>query len=86
MYGLIGAGRQFKGEAMQGLSDVANTDQQREMTNQSLKNAKKMQEKSTMASGAVTGAMIGAQYGSIGGVPGMAIGAGIGLLAGWELS
>lgn len=87
-YGLIQSGRGMKGEALQGLSDVARNNEQREQTNQGLKDAKRSQEMSTMATGAVTGAMAasGAKAGMFAGPMGMAIGAGLGLLAGWALS
>lgn len=82
-YGLIQSGRNIRREAMQGLSDVARNNEQREQTNQSLKEAKRQQETVSSASGAVMGAQIGTQV-----MPGWgtAIGAGLGLLAGWALS
>lgn len=85
-YGLVGAGRQIKGEAMQGMAQDAKLDEQRFMTNKSLKDAKRQQETMGVASGAASGAMLGYQMGTIGGLPGMATGAVIGALAGWALS
>lgn len=82
-YGLIQSGRNMKGEALQGLSDVARNNEQREQTNKSLKDAKRQQEISTAATGATGGAMIGAKTGgAYGGIWGAALGA----LAGWALS
>src|SRR5688500_12923899 len=101
MYGLIGAGRQIKDEAMEGLSDSANRDQSREITKYSLTNAKKTLDTTSMSAGAVSGAMIGSSMAAGGGaaagasagatsgsvVPGLGtiIGAAIRLLAGWAL-
>jgi uncharacterized membrane protein len=85
-YGLVGAGRQIKGEAMQGMAQDAKLDEQRSMTNKSLKEAKRQQETMGTIGGATTGAMLGMQYGSALGPYGMAIGAVGGALAGWALS
>ncbi len=81
-YGLIQYGRGMKGESLQGLSQVARNEEQREMTNKGLKQAKRQQETTSAASGAV----MGAQMGSAGGPWGMVAGAAIGALAGWSLS
>lgn len=81
-YGIIQSGRTIKNEALQGLSQVARNDQQREMTNKGLKDAKRQQEISSTLGGAMTGAMLGSKVGTIGGPMGMALGA----LAGWALS
>jgi uncharacterized membrane protein len=85
-YGLVSAGRQIKGEAMQGMAQDAQLDEQRAMTNKSLKEAKRQQETTAVAGGAATGAMMGAKYGTAFGPYGMAIGAVLGGLAGWALS
>ena len=79
-------GQAWKSEAQSGLRDSAQLQQQRDMRNKQLVEAKKQQEMSSMGTGATTGAMIGAEYGSAGGPWGVVIGAGVGLIAGWALS
>lgn len=85
-YGLMQMSQNIKSNAMGGLRDAANLEQQRNNTNEQLRQAKKQAETSAMGSGAAMGAMLGAQYGTVGGPMGMAIGAGIGLLGGYLLS
>lgn len=85
-YSLVGYGRSLKNDALGGMSESARNSEQRDNTNRGLKDAKRTQEVTSMASGAVSGAMIGAKVGSAAPGLGTVIGAGIGLLAGWALS
>lgn len=83
--GLIGIGRQKSNLAMNGFSQVANMEQQRNQAEETLKANKEAADQSmkgTMVStGAMGGAYLGMQAGSIGGPAGMAIGAAVGWLA-----
>lgn len=77
-YGLIDIAAKSRQQAMQGLSDAAKLDEQREATNRKLKAERKQQTISSVGMGAAGGAMIGASYGSVAGVPGAAVGAVVG--------
>lgn len=82
-YGLVQSGHKFKDEAMQGLSDVARLEENRDRTNENLKQEKKNTETNAVMSGATTGAMMGSQI-----MPGWGtvIGGVVGAVGGWVLS
>lgn len=79
MAGLIAQGEAYKRLTDQGLEQVARADQERQMTNEQIKGAKRQQGVSNVLGGAGLGAAIG-QGAAVGGPWGAAIGAGIGLL------
>lgn len=72
-YGILDIGAQTRQQALTGLRDAANQDQQREAANENLKQQKKQGTMSAIGTGASMGFMIG---GPVGGL----VGAGIGLV------
>ncbi|MGL4486132.1 MAG: bacteriocin [Yersinia sp. (in: enterobacteria)] len=80
-YGLIDIARDTRQQAMQGLSDVSNSEIHRESANEQLKSRQKQSQMSMIGVGAGTGIAVGATYGAAGGPIGMGIGAAMGLLA-----
>ena len=80
-YSILDVASTTRQQALQGMEDVANQEQQREAANQQLKQAQKAQTMSNIGVGAGVGAMAGMKAGSVGGPMGAAIGAGIGLVA-----
>lgn len=81
MAGLINVGRQYRNQAMSGLSQAEGLAKARERTGEQIEQAEKSQKMSAVGAGAGIGAMMGMQAGAVGGPAGMAIGAGVGLLA-----
>ena len=73
-YSILDVASTTRQQALQGMEDVANQEQQREAANKQLEQAQKAQTMSTIGAGAGIGFMVG---GPVGG----AIGAGIGLIA-----
>lgn len=81
-YSLLDIGQSTRQQALKGMQDVANQEEQREVANKQLKSAQKAQTMSNIGTGAGVGAMVGTQAGMAGGGPiGAAVGAGIGLIA-----
>lgn len=73
-YGLIDIGARTRREALQGMQDSAQLDEQREAMNKGLKSQQRLQTMTNIGTGAAVGTMV---------MPGIgtAIGAGIGALA-----
>lgn len=80
-YGLLGLRRQMEGEALQGLGQLANQQQQASHLEDQMEQAERAQTMQTVGMGAGVGAMAGAKMGSVGGPVGALIGAGVGFLA-----
>ena len=81
-YSVLDVAQTTRQQALKGMQDVANQEEQREAANKQLKSAQKAQTMSNIGTGAGVGAMVGMQAGgSVGGPMGAAIGAGIGLIA-----
>ena len=80
-YGLLQTGQSTKNQAMSGLQNAAQLENNRNQMNENLKSAEKQEKVSTTAAGATTGAMVGMEVGgSAGGPWGAAIGAAAGFL------
>lgn len=78
-YSIMDMGQSVKSQSKQSLKTLTDLEQNREIANDQIAS----QKKGNQMSGTATGAMMGyVMAGSTGGVMGMAIGAGIGLLAG----
>lgn len=60
-YSLMDAGRNMKASSMQGLAEAQQRDEERDLRNEQLKDAKETTEKTSMATGAMSGAMMGSQ-------------------------
>lgn len=73
-YSVLDVAQTTRKQALQGMEDVANQEQQREAANKQLKQAQKAQTMSNIGTGAGAGFMVG-------GPAGAAVGAGIGLIA-----
>ncbi len=81
--GLSGFGVSQRNDAMQALSQAADTEQRRNESNRRARESERAGNAQLASSiGALGGAAIGAQYGSVGGPMGMAIGSVVGALAG----
>lgn len=80
-YSLMEAATSTRQQALAGMRDVAQQEQQREAANRQLKEARQASTLQSVGMGAGVGAMAGAEIGSVGGPMGAGIGAGIGLLA-----
>ncbi|MGF1727081.1 bacteriocin [Photobacterium nomapromontoriensis] len=81
-YSVLQLGGDTRKQAMSGLRDAANREEEVDRMNKQLKTAERTQTMSAMGSGAAMGAMVGMQAGSVGGPMGMAIGAVGGLILG----
>jgi hypothetical protein len=77
-YGLIGLKQQMQGEAMQGLSQLSQQQQQAKLAEDQMNQQAKANTKSSQVGLATTGAMVGSAFGPVG----TAIGAGVGFIAG----
>lgn len=92
MYGLINTGASKKQQAISGLSKSASDENNRNIANENIKQAKIAQKKTNAGAGAATGATVGANMASGMGLGAASIGAsalasgGIGLAAGLLLS
>lgn len=73
-YGLLGMQNQLEGQALQGLQQKANIDQQNKAVEDQMEAAERQQTMSGVGTGAAIGMMAG-------GAPGAAIGAGVGWIA-----
>lgn len=80
-YGLVGLKNSMEDQAMRGLGDLAQQQEQQKRHGEQIKEADRQRKVSGTTMGATTGAMIGAQYGSVGGPWGAVIGAAVGFLA-----
>lgn len=97
-YGLLNAGADVKGQAMQGMKSTANEENQRNIANNNIEAGEKAAKKSNASAGATTGAIAGVQAASsAAAAAGMTAGTGtliasglatggIGLMAGLVLS
>ena len=74
-YSILQAGQSTKNKATGSLKTLSDMEQNRDMTNENLKQQKKSAQISGTASGAMAGAMVGGPWGA-------AIGGAIGLVAG----
>lgn len=81
-YSIMQAGQSTKNKATGSLKTLSDMEQNREMTNDNLKQQKKSAQISATGTGIMAGAMAGAEIASIGGPWGAAIGGAIGLVAG----
>lgn len=87
-YGLVDTGYSKKNQALQGMSQTAQSETQRNIANDNIKQAEKGQKKANAGAGASAGAAIGANMASSMGLGAASIGAsalatgGIGLAAG----
>ena len=79
-YSILDVASTTRQQALQGMEDVANQEQQREAANKQLESAQTAQTMTNIGTGAGLGYMVGAGA-SVGGPWGAAIGAGIGLVA-----
>ncbi|WP_300747159.1 hypothetical protein [Pseudomonas sp.] len=77
-YGLIGLKQEMQGEALQGLSQLSQQQQQAKIAEDQMNQQAKANTQSSQVGMATTGAMAGSYFGPIG----TAIGAGIGYIAG----
>ncbi|HIF9182349.1 bacteriocin [Photobacterium damselae subsp. damselae] len=74
-YGLLSLGQDTRQQALNGLRNAANQEQEREQINQQLKNAQRTQTMGSIGSGVAIGAMAGGPVGAL-------LGAGAGLILG----
>lgn len=77
-YGLVGLKQEMQGEAMQGLSQLSQQQQQTKLAEDQMNQQAKANKQSSQVGMATTGAMVGSAFGPIG----TAIGAGVGYIAG----
>ncbi|HBO7073350.1 TPA: bacteriocin [Pseudomonas aeruginosa] len=77
-YGLIGLKQQMQGEAMQGLSSLAQQQQQAKAAEDAMNQQQQANRRQGQVGMATTGAMMGSAFGPVG----TAVGAGIGYIAG----
>lgn len=77
-YGLIGLKQEMQGEALQGLSQLSQQQQQAKMAEDQMNQQAKANAQSSKVGMATTGAMAGSYFGPIG----TAIGADVGYIAG----
>ena len=81
-YGLLGVQNQLESQAIQGLQQTAQIQQENKRAEDAMEMAEKQQRTASVGMGASIGMMAGAKSGSVGGPAGAAIGA----FAGWALS
>ncbi|MCU1717307.1 hypothetical protein [Pseudomonas sp. 5P_3.1_Bac2] len=77
-YGLVGLKQEMQGEAMQGLSQLSQQQQQAKLAEDQMNQQAKANTQSSQVGMATTGAMVGSAFGPVG----TAIGAGVGFIAG----
>jgi len=86
MSGLMGTGKSYQYNAMQGMQRVADLQQAREMANKQMQAQHQQSQMamtgSGMAAGAYMGAQIGSAYPVLGTAIGAVVGAGVGYLLG----
>ncbi|ELJ8533698.1 bacteriocin [Vibrio cholerae] len=81
-YSLLNLGADTRKRALAGMQESAQREEQRNQTNQSLKDAQRTKCLSSVTTGAGMGMMAGMQAGSVGGPMGAAMGAAAGLILG----